>query len=135
MNKVFKIVFNAARGTRMVVNETTSSVQSGKKAAVTVAVLGALISGGAVAETYNFGQDRLNDKSAEVKGYRIDVGDIASNEMFSFDDTTATLTLTGKQVEIGNARVEGSGALHAGVQVKESSSYPEPLQPNIVMAG
>ncbi|MBR2961132.1 MAG: autotransporter outer membrane beta-barrel domain-containing protein [Burkholderiaceae bacterium] len=49
MNKVFKIVFNAARGTRMVVNETTSSVQSGKKAAVTVAVIGALAAGTAVA--------------------------------------------------------------------------------------
>ncbi|MBQ5766144.1 MAG: ESPR domain-containing protein, partial [Burkholderiaceae bacterium] len=49
MNKVFKIVFNAARGTRMVVNETTSSVQSGKKAAVTVAVVGALASSVAMA--------------------------------------------------------------------------------------
>ena len=39
MNKIFKIVFNAARGKMMVVNEATSSVQTGKKAAVTVAVV------------------------------------------------------------------------------------------------
>ena len=40
MNKIFKIVFNAARGKMMVVNEATSSVQTGKKAAVTVAIVG-----------------------------------------------------------------------------------------------
>ena len=45
MNKIFKIVFNAARGKMMVVNEATSSVQTGKKAAVTVAVVGALVAG------------------------------------------------------------------------------------------
>ena len=50
MNKIFKIVFNAARGKMMVVNEATSSVQTGKKAAVTVAVIGALASGSALAE-------------------------------------------------------------------------------------
>ena len=49
MNKVFKIVFNAARGKMMVVNEATSSVQTGKKAAVTVAVIGALACGANVA--------------------------------------------------------------------------------------
>ena len=30
MNKIFKIVWNAARGKMMVVNEATSSVQTGK---------------------------------------------------------------------------------------------------------
>ncbi|MBO5659376.1 MAG: autotransporter outer membrane beta-barrel domain-containing protein [Duodenibacillus sp.] len=49
MNKVFKKVFKAARGMMMVVNETTSSVQTGKKAAVAVAVMGALAAGTAVA--------------------------------------------------------------------------------------
>ena len=49
MNKIFKIVFNAARGKMMVVNETTSSVQTGKKAAVTVAVVATLASGVAMA--------------------------------------------------------------------------------------
>ena len=42
MNKVFKIVYNRARDKMMIVNEKTSSVQSGKKAAVTVAVTAAL---------------------------------------------------------------------------------------------
>lgn len=51
MNKIFKIVFNAARGKMMVVNEATSSVQTGKKAAVAVAVIGALTSGIALADT------------------------------------------------------------------------------------
>lgn len=51
MNKIFKIVWNAARGKMMVVNEATSSVQTGKKAAVTVAVIGALAAGSAVAGT------------------------------------------------------------------------------------
>ena len=50
MNKIFQIVFNAARGKMMVVNEATSSVQTGKKAAVTVAVIGALAAGSAMAE-------------------------------------------------------------------------------------
>ena len=49
MNQIFKIVFNAASGKMMVVNEATSSVQTGKKAAVTVAVIGALASGMAAA--------------------------------------------------------------------------------------
>lgn len=43
MNKVFRVVYNVARGKMMVVNEMTSSVQKGKKAAVTIAVLGALL--------------------------------------------------------------------------------------------
>ena len=49
MNKIFKIVWNAARGKMMVVNEATSSVQTGKKAAVTVAVVAALATGTAMA--------------------------------------------------------------------------------------
>ena len=49
MNKIFKIVWNAARGKMMVVNEATSSVQTGKKAAVTVAVVATLAAGSAMA--------------------------------------------------------------------------------------
>ena len=51
MNKIFKIVWNAARGKMMVVNEATSSVQTGKKATVTVAMVGALAVGAASAAT------------------------------------------------------------------------------------
>ena len=55
MNKVFKIVFNAARGKMMVVNEATSSVQTGKKAAVTVAVAATLMLGANAAVAKVFG--------------------------------------------------------------------------------
>lgn len=42
MNSTFKIVFNRARGAMTVVNEMTKSHQTGRKAAVAVAVAGAL---------------------------------------------------------------------------------------------
>ena len=49
MNRVFKVVFNRERGKSMVVNEVTRSHQVGKKAAITVAVVGALMAGSAFA--------------------------------------------------------------------------------------
>ena len=60
MNKIFKIVFNAARGKMMVVNEATSSVQTGKKAAVTVAVASALMLGANVSVAKVVGGDNLS---------------------------------------------------------------------------
>lgn len=55
MNRVFKVVFNRERGKSMVVNEVTRSHQVGKKAAITVAVAGALMAGSAFAiEPVNF---------------------------------------------------------------------------------
>ena len=64
MNKIFKIVFNAARGKMMVVNEATSSVQTGKKAAVTVAVVAALASGVAIADGTDKVYEGLNNGQA-----------------------------------------------------------------------
>ncbi len=64
MNKIFKKVFNAARGMMMVVNETTSSVQTGKKAAVTVAVIGALASTSVLGATEYKNQDSDTDGGA-----------------------------------------------------------------------
>lgn len=64
MNKIFKIVFNAARGKMMVVNEATSSVQTGKKAAVTVAVVAALGAGVAQAASYDFTFDSETTQDA-----------------------------------------------------------------------
>ncbi len=64
MNKIFKIVFNAARGKMMVVNEATSSVQTGKKAAVTVAVVAALGAGVAQAGPYDFTFDSETTQDA-----------------------------------------------------------------------
>ena len=49
MNRVFKVVFNRERGKSMVVNEVTRSHQVGKKAAITVAIVSALMAGSAFA--------------------------------------------------------------------------------------
>lgn len=57
MNSTFKIVFNRARGALTVVNEMTKSHQTGRKAAVAVAVAGALaFSAGVQATVYVEGQ-------------------------------------------------------------------------------
>ena len=57
MNSTFKIVFNRARGAMTVVNEMTKSHQTGRKAAVAVAVAGALaFSAGVQATEYVEGQ-------------------------------------------------------------------------------
>lgn len=68
MNKIFKIVFNAARGKMMVVNEATSSVQSGKNkaVAVTVGTALALASFGASALTLEGQQTMFNAKDQFV---------------------------------------------------------------------
>ena len=89
MNKIFKIVFNAARGKMMVVNEATSSVQTGKKAAVTVAVIGALASGVAMAadsgkvyeglSNSNYGGAISSSSSLVLEGYAF-TGNIAKGK-------------------------------------------------------
>ena len=102
MNKIFKIVFNAARGKMMVVNEATSSVQTGKKAAVTVAVIGALAAGSAMAavQTNDFtGGDITIDNSTSTPVYGV-VFDKASvvNDSVTYNVTvneTKTGTLHG----------------------------------------
>ncbi len=78
MNKVFKIVFNAARGSLMVVNEATSSIQTGKKAAVTVAMVGALAASAANAvevtlDTYDSSKRYGNQMTTLVSGDSIKV--------------------------------------------------------------
>ena len=69
MNKIFKIVFNAVRGKMMVVNESTSSIQSGKKAAVTVAVIGALTAGSAVAAELGHFTEADNGTTIKAETY------------------------------------------------------------------
>lgn len=44
MNRIFKVIFNRERGSAMVVNELTTSVQAGKKAAVIIVASGLLSS-------------------------------------------------------------------------------------------
>ncbi len=65
MNQIFKVVFNAARGKKMVVNEATSSVQKGKMAAVTVAVAGALMLGANTAGAKAIGGEDLSGTVTE----------------------------------------------------------------------
>ncbi len=68
MNKIFKVVFNATRGKMMVVNEDTSSVQYGKKVAVTVAVVGAMAGSSVAADLGHFTESD-NGKTIDVETY------------------------------------------------------------------
>ena len=81
MNKVFKIVFNTVRGKMMVVNEATSSIQAGKKSAVAVAVIGALLSAGSVVAA-DLGHFTEADNGTTIK----------AGETFSFCSTVGKAT-------------------------------------------
>lgn len=77
MNSTFKIVFNRARGAMTVVNEMTKSHQTGRKAAVAVAVAGALaFSAGVQASEYveAQGQDKTVTQADVLKGGKRVVG-------------------------------------------------------------
>ena len=79
MNSTFKIVFNRARGAMTVVNEMTKSHQTGRKAAVAVAVAGALaFSAGVQASEYVYveaqGQDKTVTQADVEKGGKRVVG-------------------------------------------------------------
>ena len=77
MNSTFKIVFNRARGAMTVVNEMTKSHQTGRKAAVAVAVAGALaFSAGVQASEYveAQGQDKTVTQADVEKGGKRVVG-------------------------------------------------------------
>lgn len=77
MNSTFKIIFNRARGAMTVVNEMTKSHQTGRKAAVAVAVAGALaFSAGVQASEYveAQGQDKTVTQADVEKGGKRVVG-------------------------------------------------------------
>ena len=93
MNKIFKIVFNAARGKMMVVNEATSSVQAGKKAAVTVAVAGALLSFMGSANAY-----------WEADGQTVVITD---NETVTLDGVTAATPVETGDTVLGGVSAQG----------------------------
>ena len=109
MNKIFKIVFNAARGKMMVVNEATSSVQTGKKAAVTVAVVAALAAGSAMADTITTGPSspvKLTEATTisgnTYQGIEITkVGSGTDGAALSFNGNKQSLTITDSNF-IGN---------------------------------
>ena len=84
MNQIFKVVFNAVRGKKMVVNEATSSVQKGKTAAVTVAVAGTLMLGANVAAV-------AADLSKAIGGNKLDYAATLPAEM----KNAPTLNLSG----------------------------------------
>lgn len=69
MNSTFKVVFNKVRGALMVVNEVTSSVQSGKTAAVTVAAIGAMAAGSALAADLGHFTEADSGKTFVVESY------------------------------------------------------------------
>ena len=97
MNKIFKIVWNAARGKMMVVNEATSSVQTGKKAAVTVAVVAALASGTAFAASDVF----VNGGEYKDGGY-IQVSAMQNGNLV-YDKSTATATISAENGKISSS--------------------------------
>ena len=88
MNQIFKVVFNAARGKKMVVNEATSSVQKGKMAAVTVAVAGTLMLGANVATV-------AADLSKAIGGNKLDYAATLPAEM----KNAPTLNLSGRDYQ------------------------------------
>ena len=101
MNKIFKIVFNAARGKMMVVNEATSSVQTGKKAAVTVAVVGALAAGSAMAADLSF--DLSQSQLLNVAG---------SSNVQNVGDADSMISFVGSKPASNAITVQSGGTLN-----------------------
>ena len=88
MNKVYKIIFNASRGMMMVANEATSSIQSGKTKAITVASMAVLASGAVSAASDQFViVDEYNN------GGYINVSALQNGNL-SYDSDTFTATIT-----------------------------------------
>ena len=128
MNKIFKIVFNAARGKMMVVNEATSSVQTGKKAAVTVAVIGALASGVAMAESYDYTVESNLGQVAET--VVVDTNEAAKEYLGGgkLSSSTGTYYIKDTNLIIDNAQVGiGNSSGWSGAYIlggsKASSTY------------
>ena len=88
MNKVYKIIFNASRGMMMVANEATSSIQSGKTKAITVASMAVLASGAvsAASDQFVIGDEYNNGGYINVSALQ--------NGNLSYDSDTFTATIT-----------------------------------------
>lgn len=98
MNHIFKIVFNHERGTSMVVNETTSSVQAGKKAAIVVATVSALASGSALAVEDFVKNETVTDGIIEAQN--ITITSDSSNAINIFNPDTPLALQVNAQKDI-----------------------------------
>lgn len=133
MNKTFKVVFSKARGTLMVVNELTSSVQAKGTKTVVAAAVAALMAGGAMAaETETAIPDIPEDAVAEAPSEGV-----FSNENYKFVPTTAgTVGFYGPSksgvfdknlwIDVNSKNVDGSGFWATGTDtefVNEGNIY------------
>ena len=123
MNKIFKIVFNAARGKMMVVNEATSSVQTGKKAAVTVAVIGALAAGVATAADVQYTVDDVvltNETTLAAPVHEQHSSNYYRVGLNSFDDVKSSIDVSAK-----NFAGDSSGTRVFGVFLRDEGKKSE----------
>ena len=131
LNKIFKIVFNAARGKMMVVNEATSSVQTGKKAAVTVAVVAALGAGVAQAADFIFDsettQDAVNAKVEASNGIWRggSIGIVGNAEMTIKSSGTGFSTVEGPEGSVTFEAAQGYGLDAAFITSSTYGTVPQ----------
>ncbi len=126
MNKVYKIIFNASRGMMMVANEATSSIQTGKTKAITVAAITVLASCSVSAASNQFvvGGEYKNG------GY-INVSALQKGNL-SFDADTFTATISAE-----NNLIEGQTTgylVFAGLASDANPSYLGPTVEFVVNA-
>lgn len=103
MNRVFKVVFNRERGKSMVVNEVTRSHQVGKKAAITVAVVGALMGSNAFANDFVSDQTVSNSPIAALN---VVVTSKDSNAL-NFTDKNSVIDIKAEQNITLDAKANG----------------------------
>ena len=112
MNRTFKVVFNKARGSVMVANEATRSVQKkGTKLLVATAVASVLSCGSAFAADYSLNSGNDGYKAA------------TANEALVFEGETLNITATG-------ANTQAYGLLASG----DKSSYTNKGEINLNLA-
>ena len=138
MNKIFKIVWNAARGKMMVVNEATSSVQTGKKVAVTVAATTMMLFSGATmaANTpwFDETEDIVHTTPVPLKPDTTEVS-TAVTEDFEAAPNTETVTQyalfgewNGSDITVNNT----TAALTVTDQVKEEGETTTPITASVI---
>ena len=129
MNRIFKTVFSRSRGAMMVANELTKSHQVGKKAAVAVAVTGALVfgAGSAAAGSFSAKGVEMTLEQKDVASYTIDddiVGgwDAKRDSSFSAFDQSGKDTHLTLNTNVGFAEIIG-GFLMAQENYTDPKTY------------